>query len=452
MALVEINGSVVDGRLCLTVSINRQMRHFEALKKWAYSLKELFATATLGLTKILEVTPTLSDFPLLDVSYDELEYFMDQLNQKGYKLGDITEILPCIPLQEGILLSVAKGSATYHIVQVWKCTESSDVPATAISVDRLESAWTTTMKRHSICSTIFLESTELQSFVQVQLKRSVVPIQRLHTEMSDPTDALLAMEVPKFHDAQPSFIITLCQAKNGQVACRLDVSHALIDAMSFPILLADVTEAYRSGQIGRPAPAYRSAIQEITRLPVDRKLDYWTHDLEDVKPCNIPMSCSENGQKAGSHKDIAISSSVTKPINAFCQKEGITRSTFFQVAWAMVLSQITSNEQDVCFGFLASGRDIPAEDADGIVGPLINMLVSRVKLNAPPSQVLAQVGKRTANHLEFQHTSLAKLQDRLNLRGRRLFNTGLTVRPEFRQQQGRGLRFHEAYGTDPTEV
>ena len=68
-------------------------------------------------------------------------------------------------------------------------------------------------------------------------------------------------------------------------------------------------------------------------------------------------------------------------INGYCASLGITLSTLLQFAWAMVLRTYTGAD-DVLFGYLASGRDVPVPHIEQAVGAFINMLVCRMHLPA----------------------------------------------------------------------
>lgn len=454
MALVEINGSVVEGMLCMTVSIHRGMKHYQLLTKWACGLENVFRSAT-GTLAAAPLTATLSDFPLLPATYSELNNLITRLAEIGVHSEDIVDLLPCTPLQEGILFGIAKGSASYHIVQVWECKALDyKVP---IDAQKLRSAWQNAVGRHSIFSTIFVEPAELQAYVQVQLRRKPVHIHYFQSDLDSATEALERMDKPTFSDTKAQFSVAVCQASNGAVACRLDISHALIDAMSFPILLNDVADAYEQG-LGRQAascfqiaPGFPGAVKEIMRTPPQSKWDYWSRYLAGIEPCRIPVR-SIPADAEGRHQDIILPKSVTDRISACCQANDITRSTFLQVAWAMVISQITHRE-DVCFGYLASGRDINVEGVDDIVGPFINTLISRINLGAPATTVLKETGQHLVNHFDFQHVSLARLQGSLGLRGEQLFNTALTVRQSLNIHRGdHQLVFQEGFGQDPNEV
>jgi amino acid adenylation domain-containing protein len=451
-ALVEVNGIVEDGKLRLQISVHRRMDQIHLLERWGTGLADKFRDAIECLAR-LDDTPTLSDFPLLQpsLSYDSLDSIMAQLSRRGHPAESIAHILPCTPLQEGILLGIAKGSASYHIVQVWKCTSAT--PSQQVDVERLRAAWRLTIESHSIFSTIFLESAELGSFIQVELKHTPAQIVEAQTSRGCPITTLTSLDKLVFLDHQPPYTVTICQGANGEIACRLDISHVLMDATSCGILLEDVAKAYDQGHAAPAAPAapaFSAAIEEITRVCPDRKLQYWRGYLAGTQPCNIPaLNCLGSETL---HAGIPLSSQVTDRIDAFCRSMGVTRATFLQVSWGMVLSQLTGMDE-VCFGYLASGRDIPVPGVERTVGPFINALISRIDLRSHASEVLIETGKHLVNHFDFQHVSLAKIQGELGLQSQKLFNTGLTVRQSLSMcQDAQSLHFEDAFWEDPNEV
>lgn len=395
-----------------------------------------------------------SELSLLKLSKSELDAVITQLADLNIRPEDVLELLPCTPLQEGILLAIAKKSATYHVVKIWNC--QSKMPSITVKVDKLASAWEKAIDIHSIFSMIFVESARLQGFIQVNLTRgkSPIQIQKLPLVRNHPEHTLKTMERPAFSASEPPYLVTLCEASTGEVACRLDISHALIDAISFPIILDHVAKAYDDDQAVHRVPKFRSVLQEITRPHSDTKQHYWRTYLAGVEPCWIPVTFVlpvENSTQE-LHVDLAIASSISDQIDAFCRAKDLTRSTFLQVSWAMVLSQLT-RKHDVCFGYLASGRDLAVQGVEATVGPLINVLISRVNLGVPATVALAEAGKHLVNHFEFQHVSLAKLQGDIGRPGQQLFNTGLTVRQGLSSDQSNStLSFEEAYGEDPNEV
>ena len=449
IALVEVNGIIEDGKLRLQISAHRRMNRLDMVERWATGLIDKFRDAIECLAS-LDDTPTLSDFPLLhqSLSYNSLDSIMSRLSQMGHPTGTINNLLPCTPLQEGILLGIAKGSASYHIVQVWKCVPMT--PGNHLGLERLRDAWRQTIESHSIFSTIFLESAELGSFVQVELKHARAQIDEVQTSRDCPIATLTSLDKPAFPNHTPPYSVTICQGANGAVACRLDISHVLMDATSCGILLEDVARAYDQCHVTPAAPAFSTAIEEITRVSSDRKIQYWREYLAGTQPCNIPvLDRLEGGTR---HVGIPLSSQVTDQIDVFCRSKDVTRATFLQVSWGMVLSQLTGMDE-VCFGYLASGRDIPVPGVERTIGPFINALISRIDLRSHASEVLTETGKHLANHFDFQHVSLAKIQGELGLQSQKLFNTGLTVRQGLSMgEDAQSLCFEDAFWEDPNEV
>jgi len=149
---------------------------------------------------------------------------------------------------------------------------------------------------------------------------------------------------------------------------------------------------------------------------------------------------------------LAVNAGDTGAIYDFCRSKGITRSAFLQVAWAMMLSRWLEADQP-CFGYLASGRDMPIDGIEDMVGPLINMLIARVDLTVGLDEILKATSRDSIKNLSHQHVSVAEIQHELGNRGQQLFNITLTVHNNHIQKlHADGLQLEERSGDDPHEV
>lgn len=450
--MIEINADVEEDMLAVTFQFHKKMKHQDRLREWT----EAFARAVESATQDLSRAPvgfTLTDLPLLPLSYGGLDTLLgEQLPGMGIKTDDVADIYPCSPLQEGILLSSEKGAASYATYSVWRCVPG-DGPAAAISPSRLEEAWRAVVRRHTIMSTVFTLHPEGNGYIQIVLPGSNIRVIHMTTELDNPSAVLSALERPTFAADEPEHAFTICQSQAGQVACRLDVSHTLIDATSMAVLVADLLSAYDGCELVA-APAFGEMIRYINSIPRAQRIASWTKLLGGVEPCEFPASPPPPGQpESNDHSDVSIPASSIAGIAGFCKNMGITRSVFIQVAWAMVLSQFTGMS-DVCFGYLASGRDSPVDGADTMVGPLANLLIGRVNLQVPVRQVLETTSQKSIEHLGIQHASLAEIQHQLGLSGRRLFNTALSIREAWslKGDEKRSLALESHNGEDPHEV
>lgn len=376
------------------------------------------------------------------------------LGATGLGMADVRDIMPCTPLQNGILLSRKRGTASYANRWIWKCEDLNETGATTVSAERLRRAWQRVIARHSVFSTIFADQLESGRFVQVVLQPVKPQIRLIGSVSLAPERTLETLAVPSFAVQEPEYLVTICQGQNGQIACRLDMSHALIDAASLAVLSRDLAKAYSSEEELSAAPQFRAAVEYIERTRQSGRLQYWATFLRAAEPCNVPTQQRTTSEGEAPTLDDAmfvlpIQTTRKTEIYDACRRDGITRSIFLQVAWAITLSRLTGASRP-CFGYVASGRDMPVEAVDEIVGPLISMLVSLVDLNQDLRGAILATRKHSIEHFNYQHTSLAEIHHELGLGAALLFNTGVTVHESWAVVEG--LQLHEVSGEDPHEV
>jgi hypothetical protein len=232
------------------------------------------------------------------------------------------------------------------------------------------------------------------------------------------------------------------------------MSHMLTDARSTSILLDELAAAYDCAVLAE-APTFAQMIRYISSTPRAQTLASWTAMLDGLEPCEFPVSSTAHRQEARETlRQISYATKHKVGIVDFCRKAGIVPSAFLLTAWGLVLSHYTGMH-DVCFGYMTSGRDALVDKVDALVGPLANLLISRVNLRDTVRQVLRTTSKRSAQHLAIQHASLAEIQHHLRLSGRRLFNTSLSINHQGTNgvdESKRGISFDIQGGEDAHEV
>ncbi|EQK97488.1 non-ribosomal peptide synthetase [Ophiocordyceps sinensis CO18] len=350
----------------------------------------------------------------------------------GIRPQDVAEIYPCSPLQEGILLSSFKGAATYDTYSVYRCLPSESATS-PLSPAQMEAAWRRVVPRHTILSTVFGMHPEGSGFLQIVLANPKIRVtQMTTTRLQSPATALCERERPAFLPSEPQHELTICVSETGEMACRLDVSHALIDAYSMSVLVQELTAAYDNCALPA-APAFGDMVRFIDSTPKTQRVAAWTSLLDGVQPCVVPVTQPPPGEAfRETHNDVSLPTNLVSSITDFCKDIGITRATFLQVAWSMALSQFTGM-REVCFGYIASGRDAPVDKIEAMV--------------------LETASERSMQHLAMQHASLAEIQHRLGLSGQRLFNTSLSIREadKLKGPDARTFSFENDTGEDPHE-
>lgn len=448
LALIEVTASVERGALIVTFGVNRKMQHQNQLKKWI----DTFAQSLRVTVSSLVGRPmewTLSDFPLLPLTYSDLNLLIkNRLFKVGIALENVEDMYPCTPIQKGILLSRQKGVASYATFWVWQC-----IPTTLeekISPTRLLEAWRQVVHRHSILATTIVENPERNGFIQVLLRDPQPKLQDVSDFSGQLGGGLLDMNRPSFCSDRPEHAFTVCAASNGQVYCRLDINHALMDAASMAVLLSDLSQSYSEIELS-PAPPFRDLVQHIESRDQSEGLRYWSQYLRGVQACEFPVD--EISPRNNTHSHITLPTSATSGIDAFCRDKEIRFSVFLQIAWALVLSQCTGMSE-VCFGYLVSGRDAPIDNIGKMVGPLINMLVSRINLSRPLEEIATAMSEHSIKQFEFRDTSVMEILGASTLDGKRIFNTAVNLREaaSYQPDGAEQIRFEEVGGDDPHEV
>jgi hypothetical protein len=219
------------------------------------------------------------------------------------------------------------------------------------------------------------------------------------------------------------------------------------------VIVRDIERAYIGQELSLKSH-FRDYIAEIQRTPQSDRLSYWKNYLSGVVACNLPGDMTlihpvphPNTQYGW----VTLPADVTDSISEICRENEMTRSVFLHAAWSLVLAHFTGMRQ-VCFGYISSGRDLPVDGIEDMVGPLINMQIARVDLEKPVASLLADVSQYHIEHLDHQHVSLAEIQHEIS--SKQLFNTNITVR-EARgaaSNVGSGIHLVEISEEDPHEV
>ncbi|KAL8792919.1 MAG: hypothetical protein Q9195_004496 [Heterodermia aff. obscurata] len=447
IALIEITASMNNGELFFAVDYNRHMRHQGRIIEWAQAIyTSLCETASEFATLGTELT--LSDVPMLQLNYAELESLSCRLEpilkQSGCSFENIEAVYPCTPMQEGILVGMAKDQKHYNVQWIIEISDGSS----SVEFERLQKAWQAVMDRHPMLRTTFLEAVhEHNLFYQVVMKEIKSSITRIgHGDLT----SLESMIAPEQGENGASLTMTYCESTSGTALLRLDASHAILDGSTMPLLMEDIKAAYDGRLSSEPGPKYCDFISYLQTRPAEDDMMYWLKHLENITPCEFPLLNEGNDLPRLGNVDVLLPESQ---IRLFCTLYGCTLSNLIHLVWAVVLWRY-SGVEDVCFGYLVSGRDAPIQGASEMIGPLINMMICRLRLDNSSSMLnlLEQVQTDFARSFRHQHVSLGKMQQKLGLRGRALFNSTVNVqRLSYLDGKDSNVSLREVGGRDPSE-
>lgn len=458
-ALINISAFVEDGCLNCSFAYNRRMRHQDAIGRWIYQCKQFFEQSV----QILPYsTPrhTLADFPLLPLDHRDLMRFENDImtSLKITNPDEIESVYPTSPIQQGILLSQARNPQSYLIRSIWKIFAENE--RHSIDFERLQNAWQHVISRHAMLRTIFIEGLTREGyFDQVVLSKVSKEVLVLQSENDNALLTLSKDRLLNVADAksQTPYQLALCRTPIGEVYCRFEFSHALIDATSMNILINDFSLAYSGNLPIGHGPLYSDYITHIQRNSKILDIEDCKAYLADIEPCLFPCLCETPKYDRNSRelKSLTIDLETAALLREFSQSTGITRSNFLQIAWGMTLRSYVGSD-NICFGYLVSGRDIPLRDVETAIGPFMNMFLCCKKIDNDASllQVLRENQADFVKNLAYHHCSLAEIFHSIDIPVQSVFNTVISVQNLTLHSivDDSSISFAKLESQDPTEV
>ncbi|EAQ87858.1 hypothetical protein CHGG_04477 [Chaetomium globosum CBS 148.51] len=343
-----------------------------------------------------------SDTSTPDLAHEGLFQLWASMSQVGIAgVDEVEDVYFCSPTQQSIVMSQTKDHTTYRIRRI--CELNPPEARGRVDIDRLSQSWRAVVSRHQILRTIFVQVTtgEGHLFYQVVLKRCNPQVRVVNqTGPNDLVSTLSQAEPVPFISGQPNHSLSLYTTESGAVYAKLEISPALVDGASLDLVLRDLVDAYEDTLPESAAPSFGAYVEFLPLKLEAESLAYWTHQLADAQPCYLPPSATQ----------------LMKP------------TATGKVGASVVTAYI--GDINIFHGFRDAHR-VPG--ADEIVGPMLNMMISRIRLG-DPSMTVAHAAQQVQcgflKAFENHRTSFRNIQPELQLPEKGLFNTTVSY---FRQ-------------------
>ncbi|WEW60312.1 hypothetical protein PRK78_005797 [Emydomyces testavorans] len=306
--------------------------------------------------------------------------------------SEIEDILPCTPLQEGLMVLTIKKLASLIGQYVFQLPKSVDP-------ERFKLAWDRTIESSPILRTRIILG-DAGRALQVIIKKEI------DWEFSGELNSYLtSSREPSMTFGAPLMRLAIVDEHCGK-GFRLFVltmHHALFDAWSYTRLLEEV-EANYNGQHTSPT-SFIPFLEYVSRLDISMAERFWTSEFAGLAAPIFPAPPSafyEPQSFAYLTRGIAYSNHP---------RDGHTLSTVIRLAWAVVVSTVTGSE-DVIFGVTVTGRSAPVAGVERMMGPTIATLPFRVKLdrNATIDQSLRCVQDQATALIPFEQTGIQNIR------------------------------------------
>ena len=432
--VLDINCIVLKGKLSISIDYRKDKLSDDDAKR----LGTFFIEALRDVINVCmhqeEVIKTSSDFKLSDdkISQSELEEILGSSSLSVEKIYGLTS------LQEGMLFhNLINMSLNEYIVQAVFQYKG------VLDVDLMRQSLSLLSIKHEVLRSTFI-TTKVGKTWQAILKDREIELNVKQVEDSIGIEQLKALDVSRgFNFKDDSlFRVSIIQEKDAENIILFTIYHIISDGWSSAILLKEILENYEKLRSGRNFDAlrqeaeieksdmgsYQEYIHLLEQKDKEAGLQYWELLLAGYdEPASIsPIKVKD--KDAGSevkHLEVKvrINIDISKRVQKFAQEEKITLSTVAESAWGIVLQKYSQTE-DVVFGKVVSGRDLPIKGIEKMAGLFINTIPIRIQNdeNTTIRELLKDTYNQGLESSKYDYCSLAEVQSKSEL-GRHLFNT-----------------------------
>lgn len=330
--------------------------------------------------------------------------------------GNIQDIYPLAPLQEGILLHhrlQEKGDA--YITQQLLGFDSQQ------RLERFIYCFNRLICRHDILRTAVLWE-GLREPVQVVYRHaelvlewldlddggSVSIAERLHAEVDSEHHRLDVRRAPMLR------AVAAHDPEQKRWLLQLPSHHLVMDHTTLELLVEEIALIQEDHENALPKPIpFRNFVAQA-RLGVSQAEHeaFFKEKLGDIEDSTAPFGLL-NVRGDGSDIEemrVSLGSGLAQQVRWQAKRYGVSAASFFHLAWALVLSK-TTGQDDVVFGTVLFGRMQGFEGSERALGMLINTLPVRIKTGTQGvDKCLRQTHAALTELLHHEHASLSLAQ------------------------------------------
>lgn len=346
----------------------------------------------------IPIEPVIKAFELLG-SVKTIDAIRDEVQPLVSTSTKIVDAYPCTPLQEGLMALSMKHKQQFVPQTIYK------LPA-MVNFEKFRDAWQTTADSNAILRTRIVQTSTF-GLIQVVLDKQ--PITWI---LGDNLQEYLARD----KQAPTGFGSVLFrygfvdERSSGNMYFVWSVHHAVMDGWSTRLLLNQVDQIYQQAKRSQLAE-FNQFIFYLTKLDPNVAETFWREQLADFAAVQFPSLLSATYiPRANSSfvRHIQISQKLAS---------AATNSTVIQASWALLLGRITTTN-DVVFGQVLAGRNVPVPNIKSINGPTFTTVPMRVVIDMRLSarDFLAVVRKQKSGTKPHQHAGLQSIR-RLGING-----------------------------------
>jgi amino acid adenylation domain-containing protein len=355
------------------------------------------------------ITPQM--LPLVELEPEHIDRIV---NSVPGGVGNIQDIYPLAPLQEGILfhhLLNERGGDTYVLPTLLQISSKE-------KLEELIGSLQMVIDRHDVLRTAVLWE-QLPRPVQVVYRHARLPVQQLQPEAGQ--DVLGQMKELMRPERQrlnlreaPLMRLQVLEGEAGQWYGLLQLHHVVCDNESLRTMLTEVMACVDGRGQGLPEPIpYRNHVAQA--LEYARRHDaqaFFREKLAEVDEPTAPFGLLDvhgDGTRTLESRQ-SLEPALARRIRLQARRLSVSAATLFHAAWALVVAH-TSGREDVVFGTVLLGRMQSTAGAQRVLGMFINTLPLRLRLHGVSVRELIDLTQHELMELlGHEQASLAEAQ------------------------------------------
>ena len=377
------------------------------------SPKDVFDSQTIAeLAKRIQETDAVGN--VLEIQFsDDQKSFIEKIPESSA----VSDVYPLSPVQQGMLFHsvFSRGSGMYINQFCMKLPPELDVT-------QFRAAWHYVINRHGSVKVGFVWE-GLESPLQIEHKEVTIPwcVEDWSTFGPKHFDEQFKafLETDRHTDFQmnqvPLMRMTLIRAWDGHYEFVWSHHHILLDGWSIPLVLSELHGTYqallnRQTPIFDISPSFRDHVAWLQQQDMKKAEVFWKQRLAGFKVPTPLLFDSEGGNKHSNMMQWDFSEQLTADIENFARKHRLTVSTIIQGAWGILLARY-SNERDVVFGTVVSGRSPKQGHSIDAVGLFLNTLPTRAVIEKDDTLVLwlQRFQQQQMEMREYEYTPLINI-------------------------------------------
>ncbi|KAH8809024.1 hypothetical protein F5884DRAFT_733793 [Xylogone sp. PMI_703] len=343
------------------------------------------------LVAVCEASKTSPKEPSKEESTTRLK---ESLSGIGSGAEGIEYIMPCTPLQLAMLSETAINEKAYQNWVEIDLTGVLGIPAAVTALNQLAEV-------NPILRTGFREAEDKDGYVQIVWK--AIPTSNIReVDMFD-----YDLDISRICWLEHPIQVQLLKLDDS-IKILLHIHHALYDAWSLELILDDFNSLLSDRKPVERIPfikvvsSYANGILDVDSW---KQKDYWRDHLQqlDIRP--MPNYHNRKSPKNGLIAAEIQTSILTVDVEATARRLHSSPQSLLQSAYAVILSSYLGSA-DICFGTVFSGRTLPIEGIEDIVGPCLATLPVRIDLStcSTVQELLQTLNSINRKHLE--HSTL----------------------------------------------